>query len=83
MTQTLLYLVPAIGLLTLFYTYIQFKWVDKQTRKWQNEKILNIADGAMAFLKAEYKVLSYFVIIVALLLAVMSMGNENSYQWLD
>ena len=80
MTQTLLYLVPAIGLLTLLYTYIQFKWVDKQEQGNDRMKEIAkyIADGAMAFLKAEYKVLSYFVIIVALLLAVMSMGNENS-----
>ena len=80
MTQTLLYLVPAIGLLTLLYTYIQFRWVDKQEQGNDRMKEIAkyIADGAMAFLKAEYKVLSYFVIIVALLLAVMSMGNENS-----
>lgn len=38
-----------------------------------------IADGAMAFLKAEYKILTYFVIIVAILLAIMGMSNENSH----
>ena len=31
-----------------------------------------IAEGAMAFLKAEWKVLGYFVVIVAFLLAVMA-----------
>jgi K(+)-stimulated pyrophosphate-energized sodium pump len=39
----------------------------------------HIANGAMAFLKAEYKVLTYFVIIAAILLGVMGMSNENSH----
>jgi K(+)-stimulated pyrophosphate-energized sodium pump len=38
-----------------------------------------IAEGAMAFLKAEWKVLGYFVVIVAVLLGVMAMGNANSH----
>ena len=74
MTQTLLFLVPIIGLLTLGYTYIQYRWVSKQDAG--NDRMQEIAkyisEGAMAFLKAEYKVLAYFVVIVALLLAVMS-----------
>jgi K(+)-stimulated pyrophosphate-energized sodium pump len=36
-----------------------------------------IAEGAMAFLKAEYKVLGYFVVIAALLLAVMGYSSSN------
>ncbi len=35
--------------------------------------------GAMAFLKAEWKILSYFVIIAALLLAVMGYSNHDSH----
>ncbi|MFN5440039.1 MAG: sodium-translocating pyrophosphatase, partial [Bacteroidota bacterium] len=38
-----------------------------------------IAEGAMAFLKAEWKILGYFVVIVALLLGFMSTGNPNSH----
>lgn len=80
MTQTLFYLVPAIGVLTLIYTFFQYKWVDKQNPG--NDRMQEIAkyisEGAMAFLKAEYKVLGYFVVIVSLLLAVMSSGNEKS-----
>ena len=80
MTQTLLFLVPIIGLLTLGYTYIQYRWVSKQDAG--NDRMQEIAkyisEGAMAFLKAEYKVLAYFVVIVALLLAVMSSSNEKS-----
>src|SRR5690606_14430850 len=38
-----------------------------------------IAEGAMAFLKAEYKILTYFVIIAAVLLDVMGNAHENSH----
>ena len=37
-----------------------------------------IAEGAMAFLKAEYKILTYFVIIAGLLLAYMGYSNPKS-----
>src|SRR5678809_337284 len=38
-----------------------------------------IAEGAMAFLKAEWKILGYFVVIVALLLGVMASSNPHSH----
>ena len=38
-----------------------------------------IAEGAMAFLKAEYKILSYFVVIGALLLGIMGYSSANSH----
>jgi K(+)-stimulated pyrophosphate-energized sodium pump len=38
-----------------------------------------IAEGAMAFLKAEWKILFYFVAIVSILLALMSFSNPNSH----
>jgi len=39
----------------------------------------NIADGAMAFLKAEYKLLSVFVIITAILLGIKGESEGSSY----
>jgi K(+)-stimulated pyrophosphate-energized sodium pump len=38
-----------------------------------------IAEGAMAFLKAEWKILAYFVVIVALLLGFMATKNAESH----
>jgi K(+)-stimulated pyrophosphate-energized sodium pump len=38
-----------------------------------------IAEGAMAFLKAEWKILGYFVVIVALLLGFMATKNAESH----
>ncbi|MFP3590630.1 sodium-translocating pyrophosphatase [Chryseobacterium sp. SIMBA_038] len=74
-------LVPIFGVIALLYTFFQSNWVSKQNAGNEKMKIISghIADGAMAFLKAEYKVLTYFVVIVAILLAVMGMTNANSH----
>jgi K(+)-stimulated pyrophosphate-energized sodium pump len=55
-------------------------WVSKQDAGDQKMQDLakHIADGAMAFLRAEWKVLSYFAIIVGLLLAYSGTVVENS-----
>jgi K(+)-stimulated pyrophosphate-energized sodium pump len=79
----LIYLVPVMGLIGLLYTLIKFKWVSKQDAGTDRMKEISkyIADGAMAFLRAEWKILGYFVVIVAILLAVMASTNPHSH-WL-
>ncbi|MDQ1162271.1 K(+)-stimulated pyrophosphate-energized sodium pump [Chryseobacterium sp. SORGH_AS 447] len=74
-------LVPIFGVIALVYTYLQSNWVNKQDAGNEKMKLISghIADGAMAFLKAEYRILTYFVVIVAILLAVMGMSNANSH----
>jgi K(+)-stimulated pyrophosphate-energized sodium pump len=74
-------LVPFFGVIALIYTFFQSNWVNKQNAGNEKMKIISghIADGAMAFLKAEYKVLTYFVVIVAILLAVMGTTSANSH----
>lgn len=74
-------LVPIFGVIALLYTFLQSNWVSKQNAGNEKMKTISghIADGAMAFLKAEYKVLAYFVVIVAILLAVMGSSNANSH----
>ena len=76
----LFYLVPVFGIVALLYTFIQSAWVSKQPAGNDRMKEIAgyIADGAMAFLKAEYKVMSYFVIIAALLLGFMGFTDKNS-----
>src|SRR6201996_7332586 len=77
----LIYLVPVLGAIGLLYTFIKFSWVSKQDagNARMQEISKHIAEGAMAFLKAEGKILSYFVIIAALLLAVMGNSNPDSH----
>ncbi|RMZ59959.1 sodium-translocating pyrophosphatase [Chryseobacterium nematophagum] len=74
-------LVPIFGVIALLYTFIQSNWVNKQNAGNEKMKIISghIADGAMAFLKAEYKILTYFVAVVAILLAIMGASNSNSH----
>ena len=74
------YLVPAFGILALLFTIMKSSWVSKQEAGTDRMKEIagHIADGAMAFLKAEYKILTYFVIIAGILLAYMGSQNDNS-----
>ncbi len=74
------YLVPGFGVLALLYTFIKSAWVTKQDAGNDRMKEIStyIAEGAMAFLKAEYKILAYFVVIAGILLAVMGNSSENS-----
>lgn len=61
---------PLFGVLALAFVFWKNAWVSKQEEG--DEKMSNIAkniaDGAMSFLKAEYKILSVFVVAVAILL---------------
>ncbi len=70
-----------MGAIGLLYTFVKFSWVSKQDAG--NERMQEIsryiAEGAMAFLKAEWKILSYFVILAAILLAVMGHRNPQSH----
>ena len=72
---------PLFGILALLFVFYKNAWVSKQDAG--NEKMQtiasNISKGAMAFLKAEYKVLSIFVIAVAVLLAFKG-SNETETQ---
>ena len=74
----ILYLIPALGIIGLIWMAIQSAWVSKQDAgdaKMQ-ELAGYIADGAMAFLKAEWKVLSFFVVFVAIILAYSGTIHE-------
>ncbi|MBF2053349.1 MAG: sodium-translocating pyrophosphatase [Candidatus Sericytochromatia bacterium] len=71
MQNTILYLVPALGILGLVVMAIKSAWVSKQPTGDANmtELASYIAEGAMAFLKAEWKILGIFAVIAAALLA--------------
>ena len=71
MEQALIYVVPALGLVGLLAMAVKSAWVTKQATGDKNMVELSgyIADGAMAFLKAEWKVLGYFAVIAGILLA--------------
>lgn len=72
---------PLFGVLALLFVFWKENWVTKQdvgTEKMANIA-KNIADGAMSFLKAEYRMLLLFVIAVAVLLFFKGRGETNSH----
>jgi len=77
--NNILIIIPIIGALALCYTFWFSKWV--ANREVGTDRMGRIAtyitDGSMAFLRAEYKTLAWFVAIVAILLAV-SQGENSS-----
>ena len=65
---SLMYAVPAMGLVGLLYTLVKYRWVSRQDAGNERMKEIStyIAEGAMAFLKAEWKILGYFAAVAAL-----------------
>jgi K(+)-stimulated pyrophosphate-energized sodium pump len=74
--STAFWLIPAAGVLALLFSFMKTQWIYKQSPG--NEKMIEIGEavreGAMAFLKREYTVLTGFVIVVAILLFL---GNNS------
>ena len=75
----LIYAAPAAGFIALVYAFIKAAWVKKQDAG--DETMQDIASqiqtGAMAFLRAEYKVLAGFVVLVAGALAAANMNEAE------
>ena len=71
---------PLFGVLALGYVFWKNAWVSKQEEGTEKMSRIakNIADGAMSFLKAEYKILSIFVLAVAILLYFKGNSEEGS-----
>ena len=81
MGQTIIYIIPVFGVVALLFTFWQSRWVSRQDAG--SEKMAkiakSIADGAMAFLRAEYKILFIFVLVAGLLLLISGAVDEASH----
>ena len=66
------YYLPLFGVLALVFVFYKNAWVTKQDPGDDKMQFIagNIEKGAMAFLKAEYKILSIFVVAVAVVLFI-------------
>ena len=78
--DNLIYSIPLMGIVGILVMIYKSAWVVKQDAGDENMQLLSgyIADGAMAFLRAEWKVLSYFAVIAAILLAYSGTLVETS-----
>ena len=76
-----IYLVLGSGFIAMLFSFWKTNWINSQDEGTDRMKKIGkaIADGAMAFLKAEYRVLAIFVFIVAILLAFTAPEGENSW----
>ncbi len=77
------YWFPVLGLIGLGYTAYRIWWVEQQNPG--DARMVKIGgkiyDGAMAFLRAEYRVLGIFVASVGALLMIANASSESS-SWL-
>jgi K(+)-stimulated pyrophosphate-energized sodium pump len=75
-----LILVVGAGGLAMLFSFWKTSWINKQDEGTERMKQIgaSIADGAMAFLSAEYRVLSIFVLSVALVLGFANSGRNDS-----
>lgn len=78
--ENIVYILPFLGIIGLLYVLFRSIWVVKQDDGTEAMKKIarSIADGALAFLKAEYKILSIFVVAVAILLVFKEATTSQS-----
>ncbi len=73
--------VPVMGLVALVFAFWRTGWISKQDEGSEKMKTIggHIADGAMAFIKAEYRILAIFILAVSILLAFANRGEGMRY----
>ncbi len=78
--ENIQFILPVLALIGFIFMFAKSSWVTKQEVGTEKMSVIaeNIAKGAMAFLKAEYKVLSIFVLAVAILLVFKGENEANS-----
>lgn len=79
----LVYGVPVAAVLALVFSFVKARSIATKDAGTDRMKAIAsyIQEGAMAFLKAEYKVLAIFVVVVAALLGLINYTNANSSSW--
>jgi K(+)-stimulated pyrophosphate-energized sodium pump len=79
--NNLIYIIPALGIIGLLVMVMKSRWVSAQPEG--NDRMKEIAgyvaEGAMAFLKAEYRILAIYVVLAGTALGVLSQMVETSH----
>ncbi len=81
MEQYIIYLPAALAVLGLLFMFVKSGWVGKQDAGDERMQTISksIQEGAMAFLKAEYRILLIFVVIASIALFVVSTLVETTH----
>lgn len=81
MNELMIYLPIALAVFGLLFMFVKASWVNKQDAG--DEKMQRISksiqEGAMAFLKAEYRILAIFVVIASVALFFVSQFSGASH----
>jgi len=81
MEKLIIYLPAALAVLGLLFMVSKAVWLEKQDSGDSRMRFISksIEEGAMAFLKAEYKILLIFVIIASIALFIVSILVETTH----
>jgi len=80
MDNFLIYLIPLVGVVALLFTFYRTAWIQKQDAGTDKMKKIAryISEGAMAFIKAEYKILAIFVALITVVLIIVADPETSS-----
>jgi K(+)-stimulated pyrophosphate-energized sodium pump len=78
--QILISITAGCGVLALLFAWLRGAWIARQDAgdATMQRIAAHIRDGAMAFLGREYRVLAVFVVVVAVILALLNAGRPGS-----
>ncbi len=83
MLNNLFWIVPVCSVLALMFAYIFFRQVMKEDEGTDTMKKIaqHVRDGAMAYLKQQYKVVLFFFIIITAIFSIMAYGFDYQNHW--
>lgn len=81
--NSLFYIVPAAAIVALFFAWLFFHQMMKESEGTvtMKEIALYVRDGAMAYLKQQYKVVTIVFVILALFFSVLAYGFHIQNPW--
>ena len=82
--NSIVFVIPVMAIIGLIVMALKTIWVKKQDAGDAAMQDLSnhIHNGAMAFLRAEWKVLGYYVVIAAILLALSGTSKSVNSHWI-
>jgi K(+)-stimulated pyrophosphate-energized sodium pump len=81
MNKLFILIVPAVSLVALVTALVKYFWIKRRDEGTDEMKVIagNIKEGAMAFLRKEYTILSVFVVVVAVILGIINHNSVESH----
>ncbi|MFA8341783.1 MAG: sodium/proton-translocating pyrophosphatase, partial [Rhodothermaceae bacterium] len=83
MLNSLFWIVPVCSVLALVFAWLFFKQLMRSSEGTDRMKEIaqHVREGAMAYLKQQYKIVSIFFIILTIIFAILAYGFELQNTW--